>query len=73
LDSLSCCKNLKLSKIVDFISNLNPQHCTINRTPANTRIVAGTVLLNGGAAPILREVSRIVNHPEYDSVNIAQE
>ncbi|XP_070504695.1 chymotrypsin-2-like [Chironomus tepperi] len=52
---------------------LSAAHCTINRTPANTRIVTGTVLLNGGAAPVQREVSRIVNHPNYDSALIAQD
>ncbi|KAG5681864.1 hypothetical protein PVAND_011271 [Polypedilum vanderplanki] len=52
---------------------LSAAHCTINRTPANTRVVAGTVLLNGGANPQLHDVERIVNHPNYDSALIAQD
>jgi hypothetical protein len=35
--------------------------------------VVGTVLINGGADPITREVDLIINHPEYNSALIAQE
>lgn len=30
-------------------------------------------MLNGGAAPVQRDVDRIVNHPNYDAALIAQE
>lgn len=43
-------------------------HCTISRTPENTRVVVGAQnRLNGG---ITHTVSRIVNHESYSSITL---
>ncbi|XP_055622119.1 chymotrypsin-2-like [Toxorhynchites rutilus septentrionalis] len=44
---------------------LSADHCTVGRSPANTRVVVGTHQLNSGG--IMHQVSRIVNHGQYNS------
>ncbi|GAB0090077.1 Peptidase S1 domain-containing protein [Sergentomyia squamirostris] len=46
-------------------------HCTINRTPANTWIIVGALVLSTGGTNVF--TSRIENHPGYSGVTLAND
>ncbi|XP_055531462.1 chymotrypsin-2-like [Wyeomyia smithii] len=50
---------------------MSAAHCTVGRTTANTIVVAGSLLLNAGGTSHPSE--RIVNHPAYSSLSLAND
>ncbi|XP_058463965.1 chymotrypsin-2-like [Malaya genurostris] len=50
---------------------MSAAHCTVGRTLANTIVVAGSLLLNAGGSTHASE--RIINHPQYSSLSLAND
>lgn len=49
---------------------LTAAHCTIRRTPSVVNVVVDTIYLSSG---VLYETILIINHPEYDAIEISSD
>lgn len=49
---------------------LTAAHCTIKRTPSVVNVVVDTIYLSSG---VLYETILIINHPEYDAIEISSD